>query len=116
MEQPLAQDESAAGYDSELVAEFYDYIPRYLARGDVRFYAEVARRYGETVLEIGCGTGRILLPIASSGARVVGIDASEAMLARARQRVDDAPEDVRARVEALLRRDALDLSGLGRFS
>jgi SAM-dependent methyltransferase len=42
---------------------------------------------GGPVLELGCGTGRIALPIARAGGAVVGIDRSEAMLARARRRV-----------------------------
>ena len=39
------------------------------------------------MLELGCGTGRIALPLGRAGANVIGIDRSEAMLARARQRV-----------------------------
>ena len=39
------------------------------------------------MLELGCGTGRITLPLGRAGVRLVGIDRSEPMLARARQRV-----------------------------
>src|SRR5688572_24890078 len=39
------------------------------------------------ILELGCGTGRVALPLARQGATVVGIDRSESMLARARTRV-----------------------------
>src|SRR5690349_3953779 len=39
------------------------------------------------ILELGCGTGRVALPVARHGATVIGIDRSESMLARARMRV-----------------------------
>jgi SAM-dependent methyltransferase len=53
----------------------------------VPFWRQLALNAQGPVLELGCGTGRITLPLGRAGARVVGIDRSEAMLARARQRV-----------------------------
>jgi SAM-dependent methyltransferase len=56
---------------------------------DVGFYVEEARRAGGEVVELGVGTGRIAIPIAAAGVRVIGIDSSEGMLdvcaARARE-------------------------------
>lgn len=49
--------------------------------GDVAFYVEQARESGGPVLELGCGTGRILLPTARLGLSCVGLDASPEMLA-----------------------------------
>jgi ubiquinone/menaquinone biosynthesis C-methylase UbiE len=48
-----------------------------------------ARRAGRRapILELGCGTGRVAVPVAKAGATVIGIDRSESMLARARMRV-----------------------------
>jgi cyclopropane fatty-acyl-phospholipid synthase-like methyltransferase len=43
------------------------------------------------VLEIGCGVGRLLRPLAGRVARVVGVDLSEAMLARARDHCEGQP-------------------------
>jgi SAM-dependent methyltransferase len=48
--------------------------------GDAAFYADLAREAGGPVLELGCGTGRVLLPIARQGVECVGLDASAAML------------------------------------
>jgi SAM-dependent methyltransferase len=48
--------------------------------GDAAFYAGLARETGGPVLELGCGTGRVLLPIAREGKECVGLDASPAML------------------------------------
>jgi SAM-dependent methyltransferase len=53
---------------------------------DVPFYLEEAVRSGGPVLELGVGTGRIAVPIAASGIRVVGVDLSAGMLEVARER------------------------------
>jgi SAM-dependent methyltransferase len=47
---------------------------------DVEFYRALARESGGPVLELGCGTGRALLPIARDGIPCTGVDASQAML------------------------------------
>jgi len=52
---------------------------------DVDFYVGEAMRSGGPVLELGVGTGRIAVPIAQAGVRVVGVDSSEGMLAIARE-------------------------------
>jgi SAM-dependent methyltransferase len=52
---------------------------------DVEFYVHEARRSGGPVLELGVGTGRIAVPIAQAGVRIVGVDSSEGMLAVARE-------------------------------
>jgi SAM-dependent methyltransferase len=54
-----------------------------LLAGDVEFYLEQARRYGGPILELGCGTGRILSPLAQAGYEVAGLDLSRAMLDQA---------------------------------
>ena len=77
----------------------YDSVPLYLERKDVDFYvAEAKASAGQgPVLEIGCGTGRILLPIARAGCAVTGIDSSQRMLERCRAKLAAEPADVRAR-------------------
>ena len=47
---------------------------------DVPFYLERARRSGGPVVELGVGTGRITIPIAADGIRVIGVDLSLGML------------------------------------
>jgi SAM-dependent methyltransferase len=57
--------------------------------GDVAFFADLAQdaaRKDLPVLELACGTGRVAIPVARQGVRVVGLDASEAMLTRAREK------------------------------
>jgi ubiquinone/menaquinone biosynthesis C-methylase UbiE len=65
-------------------APFYDWEnARTLGRRDVPFWRRVALAANGAVLELGCGTGRVTLPVARAGARIVGIDRSSAMLDRA---------------------------------
>lgn len=74
-------------------ARFYDWEnARTMGRKDVRFWQDFARREGGPVLELGCGTGRILMPVARTGVPVVGVDRSEAMLAFARRRARRLPK------------------------
>ena len=80
------RNEGWEGWDD--YAPFYDWEnARTLGRRDVPFWRMMALRAGGPVLELGCGTGRIALPIARAGVALVGIDRSEAMLARARRRI-----------------------------
>jgi len=69
-------------------APFYDWEnARTVARRDVAFWCRLASAQKGRVLELGCGTGRIAVPVAKAGVRLVGIDRSDAMLARARLRL-----------------------------
>jgi ubiquinone/menaquinone biosynthesis C-methylase UbiE len=78
--------EGHEGWDE--YAPFYDWEnARTLGRRDVPFWRHVALNAGGPMLELGCGTGRISLPLGRAGVPVYGIDRSEPMLARARQRV-----------------------------
>jgi SAM-dependent methyltransferase len=72
-------DEYAAYYDWENAQT--------VGRRDIAFWQRMASAVKGPVLELGCGTGRVALPVAREGATVVGIDRSAPMLARARKRV-----------------------------
>ena len=62
---------------------------------DVDWFEGLARRTGGPILELGCGTGRIAVPLAQHGHHVVGLDRSTAMLERAEQRAQRAKVRVR---------------------
>lgn len=81
----------------DFVAEFYDYLPVTVDRKDVEFYAQAARAQGDPILELGCGTGRVLLPIARAGHHMTGLDLSEPMLARARAKLEKESKEVQER-------------------
>jgi SAM-dependent methyltransferase len=95
---PDAMPDPPAPYGLPDIGLLYDALRGYQERADVAFYVEEAARARGPVLEVGCGTGRILLPTARAGATIVGVDASTAMLARCRERLAAEPEAVRARV------------------
>ncbi len=84
--------------DTPILAELYDGVPGYANRPDRDFYLECCRTRGGMVLELGCGTGRTLLLAAATGCRITGIDLSEHMLARCRQKLRRMPEDAQGRV------------------
>ena len=67
-------------------ADIYDSVYSYV-REDIPFYVEEAIRAGGPVLELGCGTGRVAIPIAEAGVDIVGLDSSEAMLDVARRKL-----------------------------
>ncbi len=74
------------GWDA--YAPFYDWEnARTVQRRDVGFWQRLATRVGGPVLELGCGTGRVSLPVARTTDRLVGIDRSAEMLAWARRRL-----------------------------
>jgi len=89
---------SRALYDG-FIADYYDESPIVRGRvGDVAFYRGAAKEYGDPVLELGCGTGRITLDLAAAGHRVTGLDISERMLERCKRKREGLPADASERV------------------
>ena len=66
--------------------ELYDWEYR-RRRADVQFYRTLADERDGPVLDIGCGTGRLMVPLLRDGHVVVGADRAPAMLDRAAARV-----------------------------
>jgi len=97
--------DGAEGWDT--YAAFYDWEnAQTVQRRDVAFWQRLAVAADGGVLELGCGTGRISLPVAKSGVAVTGIDRSAPMLARARTRarrarLDDSVRLVRGDIRVL---------------
>src|SRR5258706_1095725 len=84
---PPRKREGWQGWDQ--YAPFYDWEnARTLGRRDVPFWRRVALDARGCLLELGCGTGRISVPLARAGVEVIGIDRSQLMLARAARRRD----------------------------
>ena len=93
----------ASGGDSyDISAKHYDAAYGNLAEKqvlvDAPFYVELAKRSGGPLLEIACGTGRVLLKIAREGIKIDGVDSSSAMLRVLRARLQNEPAEVRRKV------------------
>jgi SAM-dependent methyltransferase len=80
LDQPWSDAHLAALYDAFTYAE------------DVPLYLALAAAEGGRVLELACGAGRVAVPLARAGHRVVGFDASRAMLSLAHQKVAASSE------------------------
>ena len=84
------------------IAEFYDHFIPYRDRADVKFFVDLAVENGGPVLEIGCGTGRVLIPTARAGIEIVGLDLAEDMLAVCRRHLGQEDEPTRARTRLVV--------------
>jgi SAM-dependent methyltransferase len=80
------------------VTDWDHYAPYYdwengltIGRRDIAFWQGFVDRERRRTLELGCGTGRLLLPLARRTRRLTGVDYSAAMLARARTRIRRLP-------------------------
>jgi len=76
-------DDSALEDPYAWEADLYDVTTATVSEQDVPFYTALAADAGGPVLELGCGTGRVLLPCAAAAGSAVGVDVSPSMLARA---------------------------------
>ena len=98
-------------------APFYDWEnARTLGRRDIAFWQRIAATANGRVLELGCGTGRVSIPLVRSGVDLVGVDRSQPMLDRAGARARRAPSR-EPRAPAFVRADIRDLPfKRGRFA
>lgn len=96
------------------IATYYDLTHADLT-ADIPFILKLAQQSGGSVLELGCGSGRLLLPLARAGQNVMGLDNSVVMLARAQARLAQEPDEVRRRV-TLVEADMTGWEGDGRFA
>jgi ubiquinone/menaquinone biosynthesis C-methylase UbiE len=86
------------------MSEMYDQIAQYYdlthadLTDDIAMILSLAQEADGPVLELGCGSGRLLLPLARAGYSVTGLDNSQAMLARAREKLAMEPAEILERV------------------
>lgn len=82
-----------------VTAKYYD--GAYAAKQDLLdlpFYLELAEQIGGPILEVACGTGRVLLPIARKGIEIYGVDNSPPMLKILEKHLTREPHEVRQKV------------------
>ena len=96
----INQKDFTGGYvDLPFVCEYYDHIFNDLE--DIQFYVDLASISGGPVLELGSGTGRIMIPIARAGIKITGIDLSDRMISILRKKLKAEPEGTVSKVEIL---------------
>jgi SAM-dependent methyltransferase len=88
----MAEIDSARFYEDG--ARYDLHHSRHAFAADIPFYTAQARKRGEPILELGCGTGRITVPIAREGLQTWGLDISPQMLAVARAKSDALRLDI----------------------
>ncbi|MCX6373095.1 MAG: class I SAM-dependent methyltransferase [Actinobacteria bacterium] len=94
-----AMDDRISLESAELAA-IYDAI--YADRDDAGFWQAMAAATGDgPILELGCGTGRVLLPLARAGHEITGLDLSAEMLERCGAKLQSEPPEVRGCVRLL---------------
>jgi len=86
-------------YRSAELAALYDAV--YATSPDIAFWQVMTAAMRDGLLELGCGTGRVLLPLAQAGHEITGLDLAVPMLARCRAKLQAEPPEVRDRVTLL---------------
>lgn len=82
----------------QVAAKYYDDAYAAMDLVDAPWYVDLAKETGGPVLEIGCGTGRVLLPTAHAGIEIHGLDNSAPMLAVLREKIAREKGAVRERI------------------
>ncbi|MFC1953393.1 class I SAM-dependent methyltransferase [Chloroflexota bacterium] len=90
------------GYEArEFVAEYYDIAYEQLGPKDIDFFIDCSKKTNGQTLELGCGTGRVLVPTAASGCRITGLDLSPYMLEKCQKKLKELPAEVQNRVKLI---------------
>ena len=98
-----------------VLAKLYDHVYGQSQRPGAEFYLAEAVASGSPVAELGCGTGRVLIPIAREGIDITGIDLSPEMLVVLREKLAAESESVQKRV-SLVEADICDFDLDRKFS
>ena len=81
-----------------VIVDSYDVVYNRMRTDDVAFYTDLAMHARGQVLELGCGTGRILIKSAGAGATITGLDVSALMLDACRRKVAALPPEIAVRI------------------
>ena len=70
-----------------LIARWWDEFNRDWRGSEIEYFKNVIQRSGQPALDVGCGTGRILVPCVEAGIEVHGTDISNEMIRLCRARL-----------------------------
>ncbi|WP_339063456.1 class I SAM-dependent methyltransferase [Tepidibacillus marianensis] len=82
-------------------ADWYDLDQRNVVQDDIPFYIERAKQLQGDVLELACGTGRVMIPMANAGINVWGLDLSKEMLDQLDIKKDSLEQEVKERIHTI---------------
>lgn len=83
------------GYElQEFVTEYYDVVYDLRRPQDIDFFTGYSKKSDGRTLELGCGTGRVLIPTANAGCEITGLDLSPYMIKKCREKLAAQPEAV----------------------
>lgn len=105
MKPAAAQVKSGRLIKSDCASEFYDYVLPFKNRQDIEFFVDAATSVKGEVLELGSGTGRVLIATARAGVRILGLEPSSSMLSICRKKLSSEPADVQSSVIDLIEGD-----------
>lgn len=74
------------GRHYDLIYENFYLMPPQITNQEIPFWIDLATQFGNPILELCCGTGRIAIPLAEKGFQVTGLDSAQSMLAEARKK------------------------------
>jgi len=101
-----SRNRSSSGSEKKVAVECYNATAKYYDAAyatkqdlvDLPFYLDLAKASGGPVLEVACGTGRVLLPIAREGIDIDGVDNSLPMLRVLKSHIENEPAEIRRRI------------------
>jgi SAM-dependent methyltransferase len=95
-------DNRYGGYDQHaFIAEYYDATYNPGPVDDIPFFVDYARQAKGRILELGCGTGRVLITTAQAGCDITGLDLSSYMLAKCREQLALQSTEIQRRVKLI---------------
>lgn len=97
----------------DVISPFYDDENNF--SDDADMFLKMAGKLRGEVLELACGTGRILIPFAQAGYTITGLDFSEKMLDRGREKIVRLPKNVQKRI-SLVHADMTDFQLSKKFA
>lgn len=89
------------GYEDQIVADYYDYAPPLQSVNDIDFYVKHAKQIRGNVLELGCGTGRVLIPTSKVCNHITGLDLSTTMLKRCKDKISQLSPEMQSKIELI---------------
>ncbi len=78
--------------------QHYDLLNSGVTEQDLPFYMDSIDKYGDPILELACGTGRLTIPIKEKGYSITGVDISEDMVMEARKKAREKKIDIKLQI------------------